>query len=193
MSSVKFEANFEKCYLIILSKLTNLLFHRKSRSIEYKCYKEFFEFDVKLLKYIKTFWDEIFYKADERLRKHQKICLLTVRMSEIFTKKHLLFISLLTDNRICAVRNCGFRNTFTRDWIIVGHWFLQKYTKSKHIFFIFWPSCRNQLDFRSLRYHPQESRHSFTSSKKKVYRNLNSSRFWGNVLWYCLGCWIFLN
>lgn len=67
--------NIDKCFdtilnfIILHSKIASLVFHRKHRTPHYKCYEEFFEFDAKLINYLKKFLETLMDRVDSIWRR----------------------------------------------------------------------------------------------------------------------------
>lgn len=96
MDSVTFETDFGKfqLFLLLISKLTNLLFHRKSRTVEFHCYEEFFLYDVSLITVWKHFLESTLCKAEEMFRKDKEI--------------RYMMVYIWVDDKHIALMNCLF-------------------------------------------------------------------------------------
>jgi len=71
VSAKKLDTHFENVlnFILLLSKIATLIFHRKQRSPEYKCYEEFFVYDFELVQTLKEFLEQTLSRADSMWRK----------------------------------------------------------------------------------------------------------------------------
>lgn len=68
-------------FIILHSKIASLIFHRKRRSPLYKCYEEYFAYDVQLMRTLKDFLEGTLARAESMWRRdNENLNYLTVRL-----------------------------------------------------------------------------------------------------------------
>lgn len=104
-------------FLLLHSKIASLIFHSKRRTPHYKCYEEFFTFDLSLVKTIKEFLESTMAKVESMWRKdnenldylmvcvaHFIVGLVIGRCSFLFPSRWSNWYSLISRNLTRSLR-----------------------------------------------------------------------------------------